>query len=185
MKRKICCLALVLICVFTYSTPSFASTEKPLVNNDVDATETSNTDNPEAKVRPRLTKWTIESSEYVGLVNVGDSVYYDKERASAAGEKITVTVKRSLSGGIKGELKVTKEVLTARLGFDYSTTFTVSKSKTSRALKKNEWVYTHYQKRNKKYKVVQKGTKKGMKTAHKTVYVYKPFTPQVTMTYKK
>ena len=128
-------------------------------------------------------KWTIKSSEYVGLVNTGGLVYWDKDTATKKGEKITITVSDSRAGGITGELKVSYSVITAKLGFGYKSSFKTEKSKQTKSLKKGETVRSYYQKRNKKYKVVQQGRSTGRPILTRTVYVYKPFSPTITFKY--
>lgn len=196
--KKVVSIIISMVFIFSSTSIIFAETDPNVIEeNSIENTsgttvgtenifESDSTSDKEISgIKPAITrKWSISSSSYVGIVNVGSRVFYDKEQANASGERITMTVTKKYSGTISGELKVTLSALEAKLGFNYLKEFTVSKSKTSKALSKGETVYTYYQKRNKKYKVVQKGTRTGLEPIYRTVYVYKPFAPTITMEYK-
>lgn len=128
-------------------------------------------------------KWTIVSSTYEKTVNKGTLELFDEDTATRNGEKLSFHASDTRTGSLSGELKVSYATLTARLEFGYKNSFTVGKSKTTPELKKGTKVKAYFQAKNAMYKVEQKGVSTGRPTLYKTVYVYKPLNPTITLKY--
>lgn len=121
-------------------------------------------------------RWEVKSTSYVGDVTGPEQYIGDLGRGSGS-ERVYAEVKDSLTAEINGTLEVTKQELTAQLGFSVTQEFSISTGKYSEALN-GRGAKAYYKQNYARYKVVQEQIYRidGYDTVvgTKTIYVDKP-----------
>mgnify|MGYP000857349178 FL=1 len=145
--------------------------------------------------------WVIKSKTSIGDTNgSGWELKYTGYPASQAGETDSVSITQAYNSSITGTFGVSLGKIEASVGFSSGTEYSFSISKTSRALKKNEYIKASTRKYYTKYTVNQEKQQMVVKVRYDSngnpilytettviatakAYAYKPQSPQIKLDY--